>query len=321
MTIHAVDATAADRAVPRRRLQQARRAPGGRRGAGALTLLQFLAVGAGLAAGWTAGLGGRGRRGHGRPAPWCRSSPATSATSACTSRSGSPWPRRGFGVAIRAWWPTRPVASRRRPATSAMRFSRRDFFGMTGGAGLVAATASLGLLTLGPTSSTGTELRSEVPLPQPFSRPLTLPPIARADRPGPTSYRLTARAANAEIHSRAADPDLGLRRAVPRSDDPAPGRAGRSPSTVVNELPVPTVVHLHGGRTPAEYDGYPTDLILPAARGRLDRPRHHGRPSVGRAGVSISVAAAGIHPLVPRPHDGFHRPERVPRTGRVLPGR
>ena len=31
-----------------------------------------------------------------------------------------------------------------------------------------------------------------------------------------------------------------------------------------NELPVPTVVHLHGGRTPPASDGYPTDLVLPA---------------------------------------------------------
>jgi len=32
-----------------------------------------------------------------------------------------------------------------------------------------------------------------------------------------------------------------------------------------NELPVPTVMHLHGGRTPPESDGYPTDLVLPKA--------------------------------------------------------
>jgi spore coat protein A len=30
-----------------------------------------------------------------------------------------------------------------------------------------------------------------------------------------------------------------------------------------NELPVPVVVHLHGGHTPAVHDGYPTDLLLP----------------------------------------------------------
>jgi FtsP/CotA-like multicopper oxidase with cupredoxin domain len=41
-----------------------------------------------------------------------------------------------------------------------------------------------------------------------------------------------------------------------------------------NELPVPTAVHLHGGRTPADSDGYPTDLILPD--GRPDAEHHHG---------------------------------------------
>jgi spore coat protein A len=30
-----------------------------------------------------------------------------------------------------------------------------------------------------------------------------------------------------------------------------------------NQLPVPVVVHLHGGRTPAEHDGYPTDYVHP----------------------------------------------------------
>ncbi len=30
-----------------------------------------------------------------------------------------------------------------------------------------------------------------------------------------------------------------------------------------NALPVPVVVHLHGGHTPPESDGYPTDLIQP----------------------------------------------------------
>ena len=34
-------------------------------------------------------------------------------------------------------------------------------------------------------------------------------------------------------------------------------RGRRTVVTHTNELPVPTVVHLHGGRTPAEHDGYP----------------------------------------------------------------
>ena len=30
-----------------------------------------------------------------------------------------------------------------------------------------------------------------------------------------------------------------------------------------NRLGVPTVVHLHGGRTPSESDGFPTDVVPP----------------------------------------------------------
>ena len=142
-----------------------------------------------------------------------------------------------------------------------MRLSRRDFFGVAGGAGLVAATASLGLLRLGPTDSTGADLRSEVPLPQPFSRPLTMPPIARPS-PGTDDYRLTVRAADVEILP-------GLPTRIWGYDGQFPGptilaRSGREVSVRVrNELAVPTVTHLHGGRTPAGHDGYPTDLILP----------------------------------------------------------
>jgi spore coat protein A len=40
-----------------------------------------------------------------------------------------------------------------------------------------------------------------------------------------------------------------------------------------NELPVPIVNHLHGGRTPPESDGYPTDLILPV--GGFHHPHHN----------------------------------------------
>lgn len=45
-------------------------------------------------------------------------------------------------------------------------------------------------------------------------------------------------------------------------------RSGRR--TVVrhrNELPRPTVVHLHGGHTPADSDGYPMDVIVPMGHG------------------------------------------------------
>src|SRR5699024_7047178 len=113
-------------------------------------------------------------------------------------------------------------------------------------------------------SSTGTQLRSEIPLPPPFQRPMVLPPVltpsSRAD--GADLYQLRQYPVPVEVVP-------GYRTTAWTYGGTFPGptirsRAGRR--TIVehtNELPVPTVVHLHGGVTPPEDDGYPTDLILP----------------------------------------------------------
>ena len=58
-------------------------------------------------------------------------------------------------------------------------------------------------------------------------------------------------------------------------------RSGRR--TIVrhrNRLPVPVVVHLHGGRTPPEHDGYPTDLQLPAGMDADATNRHHAMGTI-----------------------------------------
>ncbi|MFF4180263.1 multicopper oxidase family protein [Streptomyces sp. NPDC001750] len=70
-------------------------------------------------------------------------------------------------------------------------------------------------------------------------------------------------------------------------------RRGR-PVTVThrNELPVPTVVHLHGGRTPAESDGYPTDLVLPAAWPKTASHSTDGMPGTGHMADPRAVATA-----------------------------
>ena len=164
------------------------------------------------------------------------------------------------------------------------RLSRRDFLGIAGGAGLVAATASLGLLKLGPSPSTGALLRSAVPIPVPFSRSLTLPPTAVPDS------RTTAGAAGEHytLVQRATRADIipGLPTTIWGYNGTFPGptiraRTGRPISVLVrNDLEVGTVVHLHGGRTPAESDGYPTDLILPRS-GSV----HTGMPMAGATTV------------------------------------
>jgi spore coat protein A len=144
-----------------------------------------------------------------------------------------------------------------------MTLSRRRFLGFAGSAGLVVATASLGAVRLGPTDSTGALVPSQLPLPAPFTRPLTVPPTA-VPTDGQDAYRLVARPATAEIIPGFSTPIWGYDGMFPGPTVRA--RTGREVRVDVrNELPVPSVVHLHGGRTPPESDGYPTDLILPAA--------------------------------------------------------
>ncbi|UNT00802.1 multicopper oxidase domain-containing protein [Streptomyces tubbatahanensis] len=122
--------------------------------------------------------------------------------------------------------------------------------------------------------STGTVVRSQVPLPEAFRRPLSTPPVLKPVRSGGGTdrYEIVQKEGTAEIIE-------GVRTRVWGYNGIMPGptlvsRRGRT--TVVehrNELPVPTVVHLHGGRTPPEHDGYPTDAIMPA--GGFPHGAHH----------------------------------------------
>jgi spore coat protein A, manganese oxidase len=142
--------------------------------------------------------------------------------------------------------------------------SRRRVLGIGGALGLAAVTglSTAAALARRP-SFTGAELRSAIPLPPPFQVPLPIPAVLRPV--GVDRYEITQREVVAEILP-------GVRTPLWTYGGTFPGpmiesRRGR-PVTVThrNELPVPTVVHLHGGRTPAASDGYPTDLVLPAGR-------------------------------------------------------
>ncbi len=112
--------------------------------------------------------------------------------------------------------------------------------------------------------STGRLLQSAADLPEPGTVPLPVPPVLEpvSSDGSEDRYLITQRSGEAEIIP-------GLTTEVWGYEGVFPGptivsRSGRR--TVVehrNELPVPVVVHLHGGKTPPEHDGYPTDLILP----------------------------------------------------------
>src|SRR5215212_8099279 len=143
-----------------------------------------------------------------------------------------------------------------------MKISRRRFLkmGLMGGAGLALplGTLSIPLSRLAASST----LRS--PSVEPFEVPLPIPPILKPVRTDADTdyYEITQKAGKQEILP-------GLKTEIWGYDGifPGPTVEARSGRRVVirqcNELPVPVSTHLHGGVTPPESDGYPTDLVPP----------------------------------------------------------
>lgn len=108
-------------------------------------------------------------------------------------------------------------------------------------------------------------LPSLAPLPAHFETALRRLPAARPVRTDGTTdcYDFAVQASDARILPGLMTPIWGYDGIFPGPTIEA--RRGRPVSLRLrNQLPVPIVTHLHGGRTPPEHDGYPTDLILPA---------------------------------------------------------
>jgi spore coat protein A, manganese oxidase len=107
-------------------------------------------------------------------------------------------------------------------------------------------------------------LPSLAPLPNPFQVPLPLIPRLKPERVESNTdfYDVTVRSAAARVLNGMDTGIWGYNGLFPGPTIEA--RVGRRVSLRLrNTLPVPIVNHLHGGRTAPEYDGYPTDLILP----------------------------------------------------------
>src|SRR5919112_529052 len=144
-----------------------------------------------------------------------------------------------------------------------MEISRREFLKL-GLAGGVALALPFGASACSGEGSTGTLLASRAKLPEPFKVPLPVPPVIQPVRTdaGVDYYEMTQRVGKAEILP-------GLETEVWGYEGvfPGPTIESRSGRKIVvrqtNDLPVPVATHLHGGRTPPESDGYPTDLIMP----------------------------------------------------------
>jgi spore coat protein A len=107
-------------------------------------------------------------------------------------------------------------------------------------------------------------LASRIAPPPPFEAPLPRASVLQPARTDATTdyYEVTARPAAAKILPGVTTAIWGYNGTFPGPTVEA--TSGRRVSfRLRNELPVPIVNHLHGGRTPPESDGYPTDLVLP----------------------------------------------------------
>jgi spore coat protein A len=147
-----------------------------------------------------------------------------------------------------------------------MKVSRKEFLrlGLVGGA-MLAVPFGTSKCSSRSVDLTGHLLRSKVRLPEPFQVPLPIPPVMKSVRSTGSvdRYEMTQRVRKAEILP-------GFKTQVWGYEGIFPGptietRSGRQVEVRQwNELPVPVSTHLHGGVTPPDSDGYPTDVILPA---------------------------------------------------------
>jgi spore coat protein A, manganese oxidase len=135
--------------------------------------------------------------------------------------------------------------------------------------------ASFANLLARPSSSaqTGILVRSMRALPRPYQVPLPIPAVLAPSSTGGDADRYVIRqqAVLQEILPGVRTPVLGYQGTYPGPTLVA--RSGRRVVvTHVNELGVPTAVHLHGGHTPAVSDGFPTDLVSPSGKRDYEYP-------------------------------------------------
>src|SRR5262245_5213 len=134
------------------------------------------------------------------------------------------------------------------------RMDRREFISMASAA-LIPASAQMHQFTVPP------EFETELPIP-----PVLLP--VKSDSTT-DYYEIIQRETWTEIMP-------GMRTKIRSYNGTYPGptikarRGRRTVATHTNDLTVPTVVHLHGGVTKPDSDGFPTDIIPPRESHRYE---------------------------------------------------
>ncbi|MDW4905898.1 multicopper oxidase family protein [Streptomyces sp. ADMS] len=170
-----------------------------------------------------------------------------------------------------------------------MSLTRRKLLRLAGGAAVALPVASV-LSGCQDEGSTGALRKSDAKVPTLFKVPLPVPPVLKPSRSegGVDYYDIVQKPAQVEILP-------GLKTEIWGYNGlfPGPTLATRSERKIVvrhtNQLEVPVAVHLHGAKTPAEHDGFPTDLILPDG-GWSGHTMHGGNTSQGSRAYEYPLA-------------------------------
>jgi spore coat protein A len=198
------------------------------------------------------------------------------------------------------------------------RFSRRAFIGagLVAGVGLGAGVPFF--QGAGGSTSTGNLLRSGRPLPQPFTLPFRTPPVLQPTRSDAEAdyYEIAQTEAMASILP-------GVKTAIWGYNGIFPGptiesrRARAAVVTHTNNLPVPTAVHLHAGRTPPDSDGYPIDYVYPVERSYMNQ--HMDMDHMNMGGSTVGNTSDGhrayTYPLDQRAAMLWYHDHRMDFTG------
>lgn len=185
---------------------------------------------------------------------------------------------------------------------------------LTAGVGIVGAALPAAQSALGP-AEPGALLASRAPLPPRFQVPLPIPARLAPDETDGTTdyYTITQRVADLAIL-----PGLTTRAWTYGGTFPGPtieSRSGRR--TAIrhhNALPVPVAVHLHGGHTPPDSDGYPLDLIEPhAAHAAAGHPGMHNMSR-----DSVVGQREYVYPMQQRAATLWYHDHRMGYTGQAV---
>lgn len=186
---------------------------------------------------------------------------------------------------------------------------------LTAAVGVAGAGWPAAQMALGP-AEPGKLLRSQVPPPPRYQArlpiPIQLSPIA--SDAASDYYEITQCAADLPIL-----PGLTTHAWTYGGTFPGPTIVSRSGRRTVirhhNALPVPVAVHLHGGHTPPDSDGYPLDLIEPQGAKITDADSGMGS---GMSRNSVVGQREYVYPMQQRAATLWYHDHRMGYTGQAV---